>query len=67
MTHCKQLENVEFFNYLDIVITNDTRWTCKIKYRISMVKAAFSKKRTFFTIKLNCTLMKKLLHWSFIQ
>jgi hypothetical protein len=25
MTHCKQLENVEFFNYLDIVITNDTR------------------------------------------
>jgi len=25
MTHCKQLENVEFFNYLDIVIINDTR------------------------------------------
>ena len=24
-THCKQLENVEFFNYLDIVITDDTR------------------------------------------
>jgi hypothetical protein len=25
MTHCNQLENVEFFNYLDIVITNDKR------------------------------------------
>jgi len=25
MTHCKQLENVEFFSYLDIVRTNDTR------------------------------------------
>jgi len=25
MTHCKQLENVEFFIYLGIVIINDTR------------------------------------------
>jgi hypothetical protein len=48
MTHCNQLENVEFFNYLDIVITNDKRWTCKIKCRISMAKAAFSKKMAFF-------------------
>jgi hypothetical protein len=43
----KQLENVEYFNYLGIMITNDARFTHEIKYRIANAKAAFSKKKTF--------------------
>jgi hypothetical protein len=37
----KQLENVEYFNYLGIMITGDARFTHEIKYRIAMTKAAF--------------------------
>jgi hypothetical protein len=44
MTYQKQLENVEYFNYLGDMITNDARCTREIKYRIAMTKAAFSKK-----------------------
>jgi hypothetical protein len=40
----KQLENVEFFNYLGSMITNDAR---EIKSRIAMAKAAFNNK-TFY-------------------
>jgi hypothetical protein len=43
----KQLENVEYLNYLGIMVTNDARFTREIKYRIAMAKAAFSKKKTF--------------------
>jgi len=39
----KQLENVEYFNHLGIMITTDARFTYEIKYRIAMVKAVFSK------------------------
>jgi len=42
----KQPENVEYFNHLGIMITNDARSTHE-KYRIAMAKAAFSKKKTF--------------------
>jgi hypothetical protein len=45
----KQLENVEYFNYLGSMITNYARYTHGIKLRISMRKAAFNKKMTLFT------------------
>jgi hypothetical protein len=45
----KQLENVEYFNDLGSMITNDARCTRTIKSRIAMAKAAFNKKKTLFT------------------
>jgi hypothetical protein len=42
----KQLENVESFKYLGSILTNAGRYTCEIKCRIVMAKAAFNKKRT---------------------
>ena len=56
-----QLENVECFKYLGSMLTNDGRWTCEIKSRIAMAKAAFSKKKTLFTRKLDLNLRKKLI------
>jgi hypothetical protein len=44
-----QLENVEYFSYLGIMITNDARCTREIKSRIVMAKAAFNKKKNLFT------------------
>jgi F0F1-type ATP synthase beta subunit len=43
----KQLGNVEYFNYLGSMITNDARCTCEIKSRIAMAKASFNKKKSF--------------------
>jgi hypothetical protein len=63
----KQLENVESFNYLGSVLTNDGRCTCEIKCRIAMAKAAFNKKNALFTSTLNLELRKKLVEcyiWS---
>jgi hypothetical protein len=57
----KQLENVEYFNYLGSVITNDARCTREIKSRISMAKATFNKKKKLFTSKLDLNLRKKLV------
>jgi len=57
----KQLENVECFKYLGSLLTNDGRCTREIKSRIAMAKAAFSKKKTLFTSKLNLNLRKKLI------
>ena len=57
----KQLENVECFKYLDSLLTNDGRCTCEIKSRIAMAKAAFSKKKTLFTSKLELNLRKTLI------
>jgi len=54
----KQLENVESFKYLGIMLTNDGRCTCEIKCRIAMAKAAFNKKRTPFTSTLDLELRK---------
>jgi hypothetical protein len=38
------VENVEEFNYLGSMITNDARCTQEIKARIAIAKAAFNKK-----------------------
>ena len=57
----KQLENMEYFNYLGGIITNDARCTCENKSRIAMGKAAFKRKKTLFTSKLDLNLRKKLV------
>jgi hypothetical protein len=49
----KQLENVEYFNYLGSMITNDAMCTREIKYSIAMARAAFNKKKNLFTSKLH--------------
>jgi hypothetical protein len=49
----KQLENVESFKYLGRILTNYGRYTCEIKCRIAMAKAAFNEKRTLFTTTLD--------------
>jgi len=38
-----QLVNVESFKYLGSILTNNGRYTCEIKCRIAMAKAAFNK------------------------
>ena len=43
------------------MLTNDGRCTREIKSRIAMAKAAFSKKKTLFTSKLELNLRKKLI------
>ena len=43
------------------MLTNDGRCTCEIKSRIAMAKAAFSKKKTLVTSKLDLNLRKKLI------
>ena len=58
----KQLENVEYFNYLGSMITNDARCTREIKSRIAMAKAAFNNKKTLFTSKLDLNLRKNLVN-----
>jgi len=57
----KQLENVECFKYFCSVLTNDGRYTCEIKSRIAMAKAAFNKKKSLFTSTFDLNLRKKLV------
>jgi len=57
----KQLENVECFKYLGSMLTHVGGCTCEIKSRIAMAKAAFNKKKTLFTSKLDLNLRKKLV------
>jgi hypothetical protein len=57
----KQLENVECFKYLGSMLTNDGRCTCEIKSKIAVAIAAFKKKKTLFTRKLDLNLRKKLV------
>jgi hypothetical protein len=51
----KQLENVEYFNYLDSITTNDARCTRDIKSSIVMPRAAFSRKKNPLTNKCDLT------------
>ena len=53
--------NVESFNYLGSILTNDGRSTCEIKCRIAMVKVTFNKTRAVFTSILDLELRKKLV------
>jgi hypothetical protein len=48
--HQKELENVEYLNYMRRIVRNDARYTPEIKCRIAMTKATFNKK-TLFTSK----------------
>jgi hypothetical protein len=57
----KQLDNVQYFNYLGSMITNDAKYIREIKSRIAMAKAAFNKKKTLFASKLDLNLRKKLV------
>jgi len=57
----KQLQNVESFKNLGSILTNDGRYTCEIKRRIVMAKAAFNKKRAVVTSTLDLELRKKLV------
>jgi hypothetical protein len=58
MVDQKQLKNVEYFNYFGSTI-NNARCTRGIKARIAMEKAAFNRKKTLFTGKLDINLRKK--------
>jgi len=57
----RQLENVESFQYLRSVLTNEGRCTCELQCNIAMPKAVFNKKRTHFTSTLDLQLRKKLV------
>jgi hypothetical protein len=43
------------------LLTKDGRWTCEIKSRIAVEKAAFNKKRALFANKMYLELRKKLV------
>ena len=57
----KQLENVKCFIYLGSMLTDGGMCTCETKSKIVMAKAAFNKKKNYFTSKLDLNLRKKLL------
>jgi hypothetical protein len=52
---------MEEFNCSGNMITNDARCTREIEARIPMAKAAFNRKKTLFTRKLDLELRKKLV------
>jgi hypothetical protein len=56
-----QLKNVEYFKYLDSIITHNARCTRKVKSRMAMAKAAFNKKKNLFTSTLDLNLKNKLV------
>jgi len=49
----KQPENVDYFNYLGSIVTNDASCTYEIKSWISRAKTAFNKKRALFARNLD--------------
>jgi len=61
----KQLNNVEYFNYLGSMKTNDANCTREIRCRIVMAKAAFNENKTLFISRLDWNLRKnrkKVMH-----
>ena len=60
MIDLKQPETVEYFSWV-AVITNGARCTQEIKFRIDMANAAFNKKKTLFTSKLDLKIRKKVV------
>jgi hypothetical protein len=61
MTDKKQMETVEYFNYLGSTITNDKRCAREINPGLAMTKAAFNKMKTLFPSNLDLNLRKKLV------
>jgi hypothetical protein len=57
----EQPENVEYYKYFVNMITSDAVCTCEIKHCIALATAAFKRKRTIFTSKLEFNLRKKLV------
>jgi len=47
MINHRKRKNVEYFNYVGSMITNDGRCTREIKFRTDMTKATFDKKILF--------------------
>jgi len=65
VTDKKQPENLEYFNYLGSMITNDAKCTREIKYRITTAKSAFQKKTLHQQIGLKFNEeSSKVLPWS---
>jgi hypothetical protein len=63
----KQLKNIKYCKNFGTKRTNDARCTYEMKPRIAIAKAAFNKKKTLFTSKLDLYLRKKVLkcdNWS---
>jgi hypothetical protein len=60
MTDEKKVDNVEYFKCLGSMI-NDSRHTRDTETRITMENAAFNRKKTLFTSKLDLNLRKKLV------
>jgi hypothetical protein len=58
MVDQKQLKNVEYFSCFGGVVTNDNTCNCKIKSRIAMAKATFSKEKNLFASKLYLNLRR---------
>ena len=59
LTDQKQLQNMEYFNYLGSMITNDAICTQQIKSRIAMAKTEFHN-TILFTSKKDLKLNKNL-------
>jgi hypothetical protein len=53
--------NVEYFISFESIVISDPKCAFEVKSRISMAKAAFSKKNTLFSSKLDFILKKKRL------
>ena len=60
VTDQEHLLTVKYFNYLCSIIDN-ARCQREIKCRTAMAKAAFNRKKTHFTSKLELNLRKKLV------
>jgi len=50
---------MEYFSYLKSIVISYSECACEVKSRISMAKAAFSKKKTLFFSKLDLILRNK--------
>jgi hypothetical protein len=61
----KQLNNAKYFNYLGTIITNDAIRSREIKSRIAVANAAFNRKNTLFTSKLDLNVRKILVKFTF--
>jgi hypothetical protein len=51
----KQAQNVDYFNHLGSMITNDATFTREIKSMIAMAREALNKKKKLFNSKLDWT------------